>query len=64
MKEQADVVAGDSLFYHIDSHAVKLLHSAQEATQRVNELREKKIDYQDTIIELLRELLQKSHKEI
>ena len=54
----------ETVCFIINSHAVKLLHSAQEATQRVNELREKKIDYQDTIIELLRELLQKSHKEI
>ena len=43
----------ETVCFILDSHAVPLPHSAQEVTQRVNELREEKIDDQDTIIRLL-----------
>ena len=45
-------MAGNSLFY-LRPHAVPLPHSAQEVTQRVDELIEEKIDDLDTIIRLL-----------
>ena len=51
----------ETVCFILDSNAVPLLHAAdQEATKRVNELREEKIADQDTIIKLQQKLLEKS----
>ena len=53
----------ETVCFILDSNAVPLLYAAQEVTERVNELREEKIDDQDTIIKLQQQLLHKGDED-
>ena len=53
----------ETVCYILDSNAVPLLYAGKEVIERVTELREQKIEDQDTIIGLQQKLLQKSDED-